>query len=327
MSAIKVDPSASLVTALPRHARAAAIEARSGTAPGPWGEVSRGDLPNPREPWSIVQYSRAPDRPVASFYLTASFDGFVELHGDRRYRDDPSIRGGIAWLERRPMIVVGHERGASLRERERCNFGMPFPEGFHKARRLMQLADRFRLPVVTLIDTPGAYPGLGAEQRGQAHAIAALLECMAGLQVPTVSVIIGQGGSGGALAFALADRLLMFEFAVYSVISPEGCASILWHDEARATDSARALGLTAPELHAAGIVDEIIPEPAGGIARHSAEAAVALRHAVGRHLDALGPLRVADLIRRREMTFATRGAFAVESVSQPTQLNGSGSRP
>jgi acetyl-CoA carboxylase carboxyl transferase alpha subunit len=271
--------------------------------------------PDREHPWSIVRYARQADRPGTLFYLESSFDDFRELHGDRRYRDDPSIRGGVAWVDGEPLVVLGHERGRSPEEQVRSNFGMPFPEGFEKARRLMRLAERFDLGLVTLVDTPGAYAGLGAEQRGQAGAIARLLECMAGLRVPIVSVIIGQGGSGGALALALADRVLMLEFAVYSVISPEGCASILWPGESWSAEAATALRLTARELRELRIVDEIIPEPPEGILQRPVVAAQAVRAAVRRHLRVLRGLPRGELLRRRAVKYARLGIFREDEES------------
>lgn len=264
--------------------------------------------------WDVVRSVRAVDRPGTGTYLRLAFDGFRELHGDRRYRDDGAIRGGIAWIGRQAVVVIGHERGTTLAAQERTNFGMPFPEDYHKARRLMCLADRFRLPVVTLIDTPGAYPGLGAEERGQAGAIAALLETMATLHVPTLSFVIGQGGSGGALALALADRVLMLEHAVYSVISPEGCASILWHSSDRAPEAAAALRLTAPDLLELGVIDEIVPEPRDGIAANPREAARRIRRAIVRHLAALRRLHRPERLERRAARYRAVGVF--ESAEQ-----------
>ena len=259
--------------------------------------------------WEAVQRSRHARRPGTTFYLDASFDGFRELHGDRLYRDDPAIVGGFAWLGRRPIMVVGQECGRAGGDPTLRNFGMPFPEGYHKARRLMRLAEHFRRPIVTLIDTPGAYPGLAAEARGQAVAIAELLRCMAGLVVPTVAVVIGQGGSGGALAMAFADRVLMLEHATYSVISPEGCASILWHSRTAAPEAAEALRLTAADALMLGVVDEVIPEPAGGIAGRPYEAAIRLRRVVGRHLRDLVALTPAERRSRRDERYAALGTW------------------
>ncbi|HZP40943.1 MAG TPA: acetyl-CoA carboxylase carboxyltransferase subunit alpha [Candidatus Binatia bacterium] len=261
--------------------------------------------------WERVRRARDAARPRASDYLAESFTDFIELHGDRAYRDDPAIRAGVARLAGRPVVVVAQERGRDHDDQVRRSFGMAFPEGYRKAERLMRLAEHFGLPVVTLVDTPGAHPGLGAEERGQAGAIARTLACMATLRVPTVAVVIGQGGSGGALALALTDRVLMLEHAFYGVISPEGCASILWRSSARAPEAAAALRLTAPELRAQGIVDEVIPEPRCGIARAPAEAAARVRRALDRTLRSLERLDAAELLARRAARYTALGAFAV----------------
>jgi acetyl-CoA carboxylase carboxyl transferase beta subunit/acetyl-CoA carboxylase carboxyl transferase alpha subunit len=260
-----------------------------------------------RTVWEVVKESRRRDRPGTIAFLRLAFDRFVELRGDRLYRDDPAIRGGIAWVDEQPVLVVGHARGETPMEQARCNFGMAFPEGYRKAIRLMHLAERFGLPVVTLVDTPGAYPGPGAEQRGQAGAIASLLACMARLGVPTVSVILGQGGSGGAVALALADRVLMFENATYSVISPEGCASILWHHSDRAPEAAAALKLTAHDLLGLGVADEVLPEPPIDADAPAAFARV-LRAAVARHLAEVHVLR-GDPLERRVARYRRLGTF------------------
>jgi acetyl-CoA carboxylase carboxyl transferase alpha subunit len=259
--------------------------------------------------WQVLTRARHAQRPTASWYLAESFSGFCELHGDRRYRDDPAIRGGFAWLGRRPVVVVAQESGRVRGAGERHNYGMAFPEGYYKAERLMRLAERFDRPVVTLVDTPGAYPGLGAEDRGQARAIAEMLRCMAGLEVPTVAVVIGQGGSGGALALAFADRVLMLENAVYSVISPEGCASILWRRADRAPNAAEALGMTAPALAAHGVVDEVVPEPAAGIAVRPREAAIRLRRAVERALRRLDAVEPGERLRQRAARYDELGVY------------------
>jgi acetyl-CoA carboxylase carboxyl transferase alpha subunit len=255
----------------------------------------------------VVRRARHAGRPGAAYYLGVAFDGFFELHGDRGYRDDRAIIGGPAWLAGERVVVVGQERGSGDGEQLLRNFGMPFPEGYNKARRLMLLAAHFRLPLVTLVDTPGAYPGLGAEERGQAGAIARLLASMAALPVPTVSVILGQGGSGGALALAMTDRVLMFENAIYSVISPEGCASILFHSSSRAREAAAALRLTAHELHAFGLVDEVLPEPATGITHAPEEAATRLRESVALHLRTLRARPVRRLLAERGAKYAAMG--------------------
>ncbi|MEN8375137.1 MAG: acetyl-CoA carboxylase carboxyltransferase subunit alpha [Gemmatimonadota bacterium] len=234
-----------------------------------------------------VQLARHPKRPYALDYIDMVFEDWTELHGDRAYRDDEAIVGGWARLDGRTVMVIGHQKGRDMKENLRRNFGMPHPEGYRKALRLMHQADKFGHPVVTLIDTPGAYPGLGAEERGQAEAIARNLLEMAGLGVPLVSVVIGEGGSGGALALGVTDRILMLENSVYSVISPEGCAAILWKTADRRDQAAEALKITAPDLIELGVVDEVIPEPQGGAHNGPGEAADAVHEALVRHLDEL----------------------------------------
>jgi acetyl-CoA carboxylase carboxyl transferase subunit alpha len=218
-------------------------------------------------PWQISQVARHPLRPYTLDYLSRIFTEFEELHGDRAFADDPAIVGGVARLEDKPVIVIGHQKGRDTREKVRRNFGMPRPEGYRKALRLMRMAERFKLPVITFIDTPGAYPGVGAEERGQSEAIARNLFEMARLATPIVSVVIGEGGSGGALAIGVCDRLLMLQYSTYSVISPEGCASILWRSASKAEEAAEAMGITADHLQRLGLVDEIVPEPLGGAHR------------------------------------------------------------
>ena len=224
----------------------------------------RGEIYRNLTPYQRVQVARHPRRPYTLDYISGLFTDFIELHGDRLFRDDPAIVGGLGRLDGRSVVVIGQQKGRDTKENLQRNFGMPHPEGYRKALRLMKLAERFRLPVVTLIDTPGAYPGLGAEERGQAEAIARNLEEMAALRAPIVAAVIGEGGSGGALALAVGDRVLMLENAIYSVISPEGCAAILWRDASPKERAAEALKLTAPDLLALGLVDEIMPEPPGG---------------------------------------------------------------
>jgi len=256
-----------------------------------------------------VQIARHPKRPYSLDYIEACFSGFRELHGDRHFADDPAIVAGLAWLEQRPVMVIGQQKGRDTKENLLRRFGMPNPEGYRKALRLMQLADRFRIPVVTLVDTPGAYPGLGAEERGQAEAIAVNLREMATFGVPIVSVVIGEGGSGGALAIAVADRVLMFENSVYSVISPEGCASILWRDGKQGAKAAEALRLAAPDLEALQIVDGVLPEPVGGAHRDPAAAHATLKQALIENLDALSGVSPAELIQRRAARFRRFGVF------------------
>ncbi|MDO8705708.1 MAG: acetyl-CoA carboxylase carboxyltransferase subunit alpha [Sulfuricaulis sp.] len=228
-------------------------------------------------PWQISQLARHPLRPYTLDYLASVFTDFEELHGDRTYADDPAIVGGLARLDGRSVVVIGQQKGRDTREKVRRNFGMPRPEGYRKALRLMRLAERFRMPLITLIDTPGAYPGVGAEERGQSEAIARNLYEMAHLKTPIISVVIGEGGSGGALAIGVCDRLLMFQYSTYSVISPEGCASILWRSADKASEAAQAMGITAESLNRQGLVDEVIPEPLGGAHRDMNQMAKTLK--------------------------------------------------
>lgn len=238
-------------------------------------------------PMERVKLARHQDRPFTLDYLERVFDDFLEMHGDRLYRDDESIVGGWARLEGRSVMVIGQQRGRDMKENLHRNFGMPHPEGYRKALRLMHQADKFGHPVITLIDTPGAYPGMGAEERGQAEAIARNLREMAALKVPTISVVIGEGGSGGALALGVTDRILMFENAIYSVITAEGCAAILWKTAEAKEKAAEALKLTATDLQALGVVDEVIKEPTGGAHNNWDGAAAALKDALRRHVDDL----------------------------------------
>src|SRR4030066_1521604 len=219
---------------------------------------------NSLTPWQVSPLARPPLRPYTLDYLARLCTDFEELRGDRAFADDPAIVGGLARLNDRPVVVIGHQKGRDTREKVRRNFGMPRPEGYRKALRLMHIAERFHLPLITLIDTPGAYPGVGAEERGQSEAIARNLYEMARLKTPIVSVVIGEGGSGGALAIGVCDRLLMLQYSTYSVLSPEGCASILWRSAEKASEAAQAMGITAPRLRELGLVDVIVPEPPGG---------------------------------------------------------------
>jgi len=262
-----------------------------------------------------VQLARHPQRPYTLDYIERAFTDFIELHGDRGFRDDQAIVGGWARLDGESVMVIGQQKGRDMKENLRRNFGMPHPEGYRKALRLMQQADKFRRPIVTLIDTPGAYPGIGAEERGQAEAIARNLREMARLSVPVVSVVIGEGGSGGALALGVADRVLMFENSVYSVISPEGCAAILWKTAEARDKAAEALKLTAADLASLGVIDEVIPEPLGGAHTDWDEAARRLRDAVLRHLDELRTLPVDELRRRRWSKFEAMGQWREEERS------------
>ncbi len=259
--------------------------------------------------WQRVQLARHPRRPYTLDLIPLLTEDFVELHGDRLFGDDHAVVGGLARLDGRAIVVVGHQKGRDTEEKLHRNFGMPHPEGYRKALRLMQLAERFRKPVLTLIDTPGAYPGLGAEERGQAEAIARNLREMAGLTTPIVAAVTGEGGSGGALALAVADRVLMMEHAVYSVISPEGCAAILWEDASRAKDAAEVLRITAPDLLKLGLIDGIVPEPPGGAHRNWPAAARALQQAVSAALTELVPLSSGELVQQRYAKFRRMGIF------------------
>lgn len=270
--------------------------------------------------WDVVQVARHPDRPYTLDYLKHAFSDFVELHGDRRFADDPAIVCGLARLDGRAVVVIGHQKGRTTKDNVRRNFGMPRPEGYRKAIRLMKMAEKFSLPIVSLIDTPGAYPGLGAEERGQAQAIAEALECMAGLSVPVVSVVIGEGGSGGALAIGVANRVLILQYATYSVISPEGCASILFKDASRAPQAADALKLTAPDLVSLGVVDGVVEEPLGGAHRDPAEAGSRLRAAVVKELYDLSRMDAAALRTQRYDRFRGLGKAVVASPAPPERV-------
>ena len=264
-------------------------------------------------PWQKTQVARHPERPHFSHYITALLEDFTPLAGDRAFGDDRAIQGGLARFRSRSVVVIGHEKGTDTDGRVRHNFGMANPEGYRKAVRLMQLAERFGLPVITLVDTPGAYPGIGAEERGQAEAIARAIETCLQVAVPLVGVIIGEGGSGGAVALAVADRVLMLEHAVYSVISPEGCAAILWRSGDQAPAAAEAMRLTAQDLHELGVVDQIIPEPLGGAHRAPDEAIAAVGDALEQALAPLLVLSGAELRHRRRQKFLGMGNGAVRS--------------
>jgi acetyl-CoA carboxylase carboxyl transferase subunit alpha len=257
-----------------------------------------------------VRLARNPSRPQTLDFIEGLMTDFIELHGDRRYADDGAIVAGLAYFRRRPVAIVGHQRGRSTAERLRRNFGKPYPEGYRKAARVFELADRFALPLITFIDTQGAEPGVGAEERGQAEAIAANLELMARLTTPIISCVIGEGGSGGALALAIGNVVLMQEFACYSVITPEGCAAILWREGGpeKVADAATALKLSAPDLLRLGVIDEIVPEPPGGAHREPNAAIAAVGKAIGRHIARLSRLSPIELRRARERKFAAMGS-------------------
>jgi acetyl-CoA carboxylase carboxyl transferase subunit alpha len=259
--------------------------------------------------WQMVQLSRHPKRPYTMDYVQALFTDFEELHGDRRAGEDPAIVGGFARFDGEPVLVLGHQKGRTTKENMLRNFGMPRPEGYRKALRLMELADRFRRPIFTFIDTPGAYPGIGAEERGQAEAIAYNLEVMARLRVPIISTVIGEGGSGGALAIGVGNRVLMLQYGVYSVISPEACSSILYRDASKAERAADALRLTAPDLAGFGIVDEVVEEAPGGAHRDPQKTAENLGAALRRHLAELKALDPDALVADRYRKFRAMGVF------------------
>ncbi len=259
--------------------------------------------------WQIAQLARHPQRPYTKDYLEKVFSDFQELHGDRKFKDDPAIVGGVARIEGRSVVVIGHQKGRDTKAKVLRNFGMARPEGYRKALRLMRLADRFSLPVVTLIDTPGAYPGVGAEERGQSEAIARNLIVMPTLKTPIVAVVIGEGGSGGALAIGVADRVLMLQYSIYSVISPEGCASILWRSADKADVAAEAMGITADRLRRLNLVDTIIEEPLGGAHRDPAAIAAAVQSELTASLDNLIALSTDELLTRRHKRLRAFGSF------------------
>lgn len=269
------------------------------------------DLYNKLTPWQKCQVARHPDRPHCKDYIEALFTEFTPLAGDRNFADDHAVMGGLARFNDQPVVVIGHEKGNDTKSRIERNFGMARPEGYRKAVRLMDLADRFGLPVITLIDTTGAYPGKGAEERGQSEAIARSTEKCLEIGVPLVAVIIGEGGSGGAVAFAAADKLVMLEHSVYSVISPEGCASILWKDAAKMREAAEALRLTAQDLQQLGVADEVITEPVGGAQRNPAEAIASVGEKVATLLTELGKSDAKSLRATRRKKFLDMGSKAL----------------
>jgi acetyl-CoA carboxylase carboxyl transferase subunit alpha len=262
--------------------------------------------------WQVVQLARHPQRPYTLDYLGELFTDFFEVEGDRRFAADRAIVCGFARFDGQPVVIIGHQKGRTTKENMLRNFGMPRPEGYRKARRLFDLANRFRLPIITFIDTPGAYPGIGAEERGQAEAIAVNLEVMASLEVPVIAVVIGEGGSGGALALGVANRLLMLENSIYSVISPESCSAILYRDPTKAQKSADALKLTAKDLAGFGITDELIPEAPGGAHRDYQFSAKSVGDAIRRHLAALKQLTPEQLVTDRYKKFRAMGVFTSE---------------
>lgn len=265
-------------------------------------------------PWQRVQLSRHPSRPYAEDYVNLLLTDFQELHGDRKFQDDAAIIGGLARFRGQPVMFLGQQKGRGTKEKMKRNFGMARPEGYRKAIRLMEMGARFQLPILTFVDTPGAFPGIDAEERGQSEAIADSIMRMFGLEVPVITVVIGEGGSGGALAMAVADRVLMQEFSTYSVISPESCASILWSDSAQCEQAAQVLKLSAPDVKKLGVVDEIIPEPQGGAHRNHQEAASMLGKSLERHLQELMQQGGAQLARRRVEKFRQMGSKYIVSA-------------
>lgn len=264
---------------------------------------------NDLDPWDRVQLSRHPNRPLVTDYIQTLFDDFQELKGDRAYKDDPAIVCGFGTFEGTKVMVMGHRKGRTLKERLECNFGCAHPEGYRKALRKMKLAEKLNLPIISFINTPGAYPGIEAEERGQSQAIAENIREMSGLRVPVITLTIGEGGSGGALGIGVGDRYLIMENAYYSVISPEGCAAILWHDAKKASDAARVLRLTPNDLIELGIMDEIVPEPFGGAHRDPRKAYDFVRQYLLKHLKELTALSIEDLLEQRYQKLRGMGKY------------------
>ena len=267
------------------------------------------DIFSSLDPWQITQIARHPMRPYTLDYVGFVIAGFQELHGDRMFADDRSIIAGIGKIDQRNVALIGHQKGRNTREKLRRNFGMPKPEGYRKAQRVMKLAEKFCLPIVTLIDTPGAYPGVDAEERGQSEAIARSLSVMIALRVPVITAVIGEGGSGGALAIGVCDRLIMMEYSTYSVISPEGCASILWKSPDKAPEAAAAMKITSADLKKLGLVDEIVPEPLGGAHRDPEQAAAHLNASLVRHLEEVSSWTIPELLGKRYERLQSFGQF------------------
>ena len=260
--------------------------------------------------WQVSQISRHPQRPYTLDYIDYLIDDFEEVHGDRHYADDAALVCGMGRLAGKPVVVIGHQKGRTVKEKVRRNFGMPRPEGYRKALRVMEMAERFKMPILTFIDTPGAYPGIGAEERGQSEAIAFNLAKMSQLKTPIISTVIGEGGSGGALAVGVCDKLMMLQYSTYSVISPEGCASILWKSADKASEAAKVMGITSDRLFELGLVDEVIPEPLGGVHRSPKELAATLKTQLVSSLAILSELSVDDLLERRYQRLMSYGLNA-----------------
>jgi acetyl-CoA carboxylase carboxyl transferase subunit alpha len=269
----------------------------------------RGEIYSRLTPWQKAQISRHPNRPYTLDYIDAMMTDFIEMHGDRTYADDPAIVCGLAKFDGMPLVVIGHQKGRSTKEKIYRNFGMPNPEGYRKALRIMRFAERFQKPVLTFIDTPGAYPGIGAEERGQGESIARNLAVMSQLKVPVLTVVIGEGGSGGALALGVADRVLMLEHSTYSVISPEGCAAILWNDGAKASEAAELLKITAQDLFQMKIIDEVVEEPIGGAHRDPHRTAELLKEAIIRNLADIRNVPLPELLLQRYERLRRIGVF------------------
>ncbi len=263
-------------------------------------------------PWQISQLARHPLRPYTLDYIEHMFTDFEELHGDRMFADDAAIVGGVARLDGRPVMVIGHQKGRDTKEKVRRNFGMPRPEGYRKAQRLMEMAERFKMPVLTFIDTPGAYPGVDAEERGQSEAIARNLRVMSNLKTPIICTVIGEGGSGGALAVGVGDQVSMLQYSTYSVISPEGCASILWKSAEKAEDAAEAMGITSSRLKELGLIDEVIDEPLGAAHRHLKAMAYSLKLSIKRALSEFDKMEMDQLVERRYQRLMGYGNFKSE---------------
>jgi len=278
------------------------------------GQALLKDIYTKLTPWQVSQLARHPQRPYTLDYIGEIFTDFHELHGDRVFADDPAIVGGLARFNGQAVMLIGHQKGRDTKERALRNFGMPRPEGYRKALRLMHLAEKFGLPVLTFIDTPGAYPGIDAEERGQSEAIGRNLCEMARLKVPIIATVIGEGGSGGALAIAVGDTVLMLQYATYSVISPEGCASILWKSPERAAEAAEALGLTAHRLKALGLIDRIVSEPVGGAHRDSKQMSALLKRALADSLRQFQGVKVKDLLASRHARLMGYGKFKETSA-------------
>ena len=260
-------------------------------------------------PWQITQLARHPMRPYFSDYIQLLVTDFQELHGDRMFADDSALIGGIGRIENRTIMFLGHQKGRDTKERVKCNYGMPKPEGYRKAHRLMKLAQKFAIPIVTFIDTPGAYPGIGAEERGQSEAIASCLYLMSSLKTPIISIVTGEGGSGGALAIGAGDRLIMLQYSIYAVISPEGCASILWGKSDKAEKAAEAMNIISEKLRKDGLVDEVIEEPLGGAHRDPEKMADTIREAIIRNLSELEMLKPDDLLIARSKRTSNFGKY------------------